>query len=74
MMPNKILQVGNLRPHVVSALFRSLISEVEEVVLASESALSDALLLGADSEDRVENPSKSSSHKLPKELIQACIR
>ena len=74
MIPNKILHVGNLRPHVVSILFRSLISEVEEVVLASESAVSDALLLGADSEDRVEDPSMSSSHRLSNELIQACIR
>lgn len=65
-------QVGNIRPHIVSLLFRSLTSESEEVVAAAESALSDALVLKEHNTDTEEDP--KSHHKLPRELIQACIR
>ena len=68
-------QVGNLRPHVVSLLFRSLTAEPPEVVDAAESALHDALLLGAsEKEDTNSEEPQKSSHRLPKELIQTCIR
>ena len=66
-------QVGNIRPHVVSLLFRSLISEPTEAVSASSSALHDALLLGVTDNNSIEG-SVTKSHRLPKELIQTCIR
>lgn len=62
-------QVGNLRPHVVSLLFRCLTSESEDVVFAAESALRDALVLRDTEED---DPKES--HRLPRDLIQTCIR
>ena len=67
-------QVGNLRPHIVSFLFRSLTSEAIEVVSAAESALNDLLLSKAEDDEGIENESRQSAHRIPKELIQACIR
>ncbi|KAL3798859.1 hypothetical protein HJC23_004647 [Cyclotella cryptica] len=67
-------QIGNLRPHVVSLLFRSLTAEPPEVVAAGESTLHDALLLGASEKGDSPEDQPKSSHRLPKELIQTCIR
>lgn len=67
-------QIGNIRPHVVSLLFRSLISEPVEAVAASSSTLHDALLLGVSGDCRGSEGSGTKSHRLPKELIQTCIR
>ena len=67
-------QIGNLRPHVVSLLFRSLTAQPPEVVAAGESALHDALLLGASEKEDSSEDEPKSSHRLPKELIQTCIR
>lgn len=64
-------QVTNIRPHVVSLMFRSLTSESKDVVAAAESALRDILALKEHNEDE-EDP--KSQHKLPRELIQACLR
>lgn len=66
-------QFESLRPHMVSLLFRSLTSEADEVVCAAESALQDALFGEQEQRDSSEDSPKP-SHRLPKELIQACIR
>ncbi|KAL7534798.1 hypothetical protein ACHAXR_010621, partial [Thalassiosira sp. AJA248-18] len=73
-------KIGNIRPHVVALLFRSLISEPPEAVSSSASALHNALVLCVprDRTAAAEGESLSSSskggHRLPKELIQSCIR
>lgn len=64
-------QMGNLRPHIVALLFRSLISELPPAVLTSTSALKQALKLAEGVED---SDDASPQHLLSKELIQACIR
>jgi len=64
-------QMGNLRPHIVALLFRSLISEPPPAVLTSTSALKQALKLVEGVEDAED---ASPRHRLSKELIQACIR
>ena len=61
-------QLGNLRPHIVASLFRSLISEPPSAVLTSTSALKLALKLAESDADA------SPQHRLPRELIQTCIR
>jgi len=70
-------KIGNIRPHVVALLFRSLISEPAEAVSASASALHNALILCVPRKDKEGGEGSSSStkgHRLPKELIQSCIR
>ena len=67
-------QMGNLKPHVISLLFRSLTSESSEVVEASASALHDALLLVAVDKEEDRDEEGKSKHRLPKDLIQTCIR
>lgn len=64
-------QMGNLRPHIVALLFRSLISEPPQAVRTSTSALKQALRLAEDVED---SDDATPRHRLSKELIQACIR
>lgn len=59
---------GNIRPHVISLLFRSLISFPLECVNASHDALRDVLNLSV-----VTKNGKSQS-RLRKELLQTCIR
>ena len=59
-------KIGNIRPHVVALLFRSLISEPPEAVTSSASALHTALTLCQEQ--------NSKQSRLPKELIQSCIR
>lgn len=60
--------IGNIRPHVMALLFRSLISEPSEIRSTGESALRSALVSVKKSVD------DSSSTRLPKDLIQSCIR
>lgn len=64
-------QMGNLRPHIVALLFRSLISEPPQAVRTSTSALKQALRLAEDVEA---SEDATPRHRLSKELIQACIR
>ena len=59
---------------MVALLFRSLISEPAEIVSSSASALHNALVLCVPSKDSVVEGSSSKGHRLPKELIQSCIR
>jgi transformation/transcription domain-associated protein len=63
---------GNIRPHVVSLLFRSLVSNPVRAVDAAHFALRDVLSLSIaakTAEDTEKSPSR-----LPKELLQTCIR
>ena len=55
-------------PHIVSLLFRSLTSRPEPAVDAAHAALRDILNLSAKNKD------SESSHRLPKNLLQMCIR
>lgn len=64
-------QLGNLRPHIVALLFRSLVSDPPAAVLTSTSALKEALKLAETSDDAEDS---SSTFKLPKDLIQECIK
>ena len=64
--------IGNIRPHMISLLFRSLVSHPREAVVASHNALRDVLALSSVSGSQGEH-SKSHS-RLPKELLQTCIR
>lgn len=68
--------VGNIRPHVISLFFRSLVSEPVQVVAASHLALKDVLALGMNNAtSHIDNQqTKSLSHRLSKELLQTCIR
>eukprot|EP00978_Attheya_sp_CCMP212_P003131 scaffold6440_cov50-Attheya_sp.AAC.1 len=61
-------QIGNIRPHVISLFFRSLISNPPQAVSAAYSALRDVMRL------EVPNPSLSVSHRIPKELLQTCVK
>lgn len=65
---------GNIRPHVISLLFRSLVSIPLQAVNAAHDALSDVLTLsGSPKLEEVEESSTSQS-RLPKELLQTCLR
>lgn len=68
--------VGNIRPHVISLFFRSLVSEPVQVVAASHLGLKDVLALGMNNATtHLDNQqTKSLSHRLSKELLQTCIR
>jgi transformation/transcription domain-associated protein len=68
--------VGNMRPHVISLFFRSLVSGPVQVVAASHLALKDVLALGMNTatSDLDNQQTKSLSHRLSKELLQTCIR
>lgn len=63
--------VGNIRPHIVSLLFRSLASTPRPSVVAAYRALRDILSLSLSGP--TEDGGKSQS-RLPKELLQRCIR
>lgn len=63
--------VGNIRPHIVSLLFRSLASSPRSCVVAAYKALKDVLSLSMT--PATEEGGKSQS-RLPKELLQRCIR
>ena len=81
--------VGNVRPHVISLFFRSLVSNPPEAVAAAYAALRDVLTLSAQSPKMLSQPEKETAeiegkrsassahpvtHRLPKELLQTCIR
>lgn len=63
--------LGNIRPHIISLLFRSLASTPRRCVVAAYRALRDVLSLSLSppSEEGGKSPSR-----LPKELLQRCIR
>jgi hypothetical protein len=63
---------GNIRPHVISLLFRSLVSEPIMAVLAAHDALQNVLSLSVVNKDGDEG--NKSQSRLPKELLQNCIR
>lgn len=68
-------KIGNIRPHVVALLFRSLVSESEEIASTSASALHNALILCVSSKSSPSSEEGDSKvHRLSKELIQSCIR
>ena len=64
--------LGNIRPHVISLLFRSLVSQPFQAVTASHDALRDVLTLSVVTTDGPEG--KRSKSRLRKELLQTCIR
>lgn len=64
---------GNIRPHVVSLLFRSLVSEPLKAVDSAHIALRDVLSLSASPPSGSATEGKQQS-RLPKELLQTCIR
>ncbi|CAB9517671.1 PI3/PI4-kinase family protein C1F5.11c [Seminavis robusta] len=59
--------IGNIRPHVVSLLFRSLVSNPVPAVVAAHEALHETLTLSA-------TEGQGQKSRLPKELLQTCIR
>ena len=63
--------IGNIRPHIISLLFRSLVSKPTKAVITAHGALKDVLAL---SDTKTEEGGSSSQSQLPKELIQTCIR
>lgn len=63
--------IGNIRPHIISLLFRSLASSPRQAVAAAHKALRDVLSLSKGTP--TEEGAKSQS-RLPKELLQRCIR
>lgn len=63
---------GNIRPHVISLLFRSLVSRPLKAVSFAHDALKDVLSLSVVATDGADG-SKSKS-RLRKELLQTCIR
>lgn len=64
--------IGNIRPHVISLLFRSLVSSPTQAVAAAHEALVDVLALSVTQKEQVE--AGQSQSRLPKELLQTCIR
>lgn len=66
------LHQGNIRPHVISLLFRSLISVPPEAVIAAHLTLRDVLTLSKSSTESTADGKPQS--RLPKELLQTCIR
>lgn len=74
-LPSKLFassSAGNIRPHVISLLFRSLVSCPLKAVVAAHDALRDVLTLSVVAAN-VPEGGKSKS-RLPKELLQTCIR
>lgn len=67
-----LLLQGNIRPHVISLLFRSLVSRPLKAVSFAHDALKDVLSLSVVATDGADG-SKSKS-RLRKELLQTCIR
>ncbi|KAL9186273.1 hypothetical protein ACHAXT_005511 [Thalassiosira profunda] len=65
-------RVGNIRPHVIALLFRSLNAEPPEVVSSSALAIRDTLTLASSSSSDEEGAPKG--QRLPRDLIQSCIR
>ena len=67
-----LLFAGNIRPHVISLLFRSLVSQPIRAVTAAHDALRDVLTLSVVTTEGPDG-TKSKS-RLRKELLQTCIR
>ena len=63
---------GNIRPHVISLLFRSLVSWPLRAVAAAHNALRDVLTLSMSTKEG--DPAAKPQSRLPKELLQTCIR
>jgi len=66
--------IGNIRPHVISLLFRSLVSTPLKSVVAAHNALRDVLTLSVVAKESSEAEGTKSQSRLPKELLQTCIR
>jgi transformation/transcription domain-associated protein len=64
--------VGNIRPHVISLLFRSLVSHPIQAVTSAHDALRDVLTLSVVTTEGPEGVKSKS--RLRKELLQTCIR
>lgn len=64
--------LGNIRPHVVSLLFRSLVSASPVVVESSFAALSSVHSLSMESTTD-ENGANVTRSRLPRKLLQTCI-
>lgn len=62
-----------VRPHVISLLFRSLVSQAKQSVVVAHDTLRDVLTLSVVTEEE-EDGTKSSRSRLKKELLQTCIR
>ena len=69
---NALCVAGNIRPHVISLLFRSLVSQPIRAVTASHDALRDVLTLSVVTTE--ESDGTKSKSRLRKELLQTCIR
>lgn len=65
---------GNIRPHVISLLFRSLVSSPLQAVNAAHYALRDVLSLSVAPKTAEGDEEPSSQSRLPKDLLQTCIR
>jgi transformation/transcription domain-associated protein len=72
MYSSTVIHPGNIRPHVISLLFRSLISVPSAAVVAAHLALRDVLTLSKSPTEATEDTKPQS--RLPKELLQTCIR
>uniref|UniRef100_A0A7S1B6V0 Non-specific serine/threonine protein kinase n=1 Tax=Corethron hystrix TaxID=216773 RepID=A0A7S1B6V0_9STRA len=70
--------IGNIRPHVISLLFRSLISHPPQAVSAAHTALKYILSMSSGPKGQsVDSPSSSHNRlpkEIPKDLLQACLR
>ncbi len=62
---------GNILPHIVSLLFRSLTSRPQVAIEAAYAALRDILLLASKGGT---SDSQGTHNRLPKNLLQMCIR
>lgn len=62
-----------VRPHVISLLFRSLVSQAKPSVVAAHDTLRDVLTLSVVTEEG-DDGLKTSRSRLKKELLQTCIR
>ena len=63
---------GNIRPHVIALLFRSLISQPPAAVACAHAALKEVPFFN---NSKTESDSSSASSRcLPKELVQTCMK
>lgn len=68
----QLILSGNIRPHVIALLFRSLISQHSATVDCAYAALKDVPFFNTS---RAETETNQESHRrLPKDLVQTCIR
>jgi hypothetical protein len=71
---NGFFATGNIRPHVISLLFRSLVSTPLKSVVAAHNCLRDVISLSAVAKGKNEPEGAKAQSRLPKELLQTCIR